>query len=81
VQSEVPVDTVVTQGAVVLELLAGECKTLVLGWCAVLVEDLVLDGCDGVGGLHIERDGVAAECSNENLKEESLRVDELLADF
>ncbi len=54
----------------VLELIAGECKALVLGWRADLVEDLVLDGCDGVGGLRIERDGVAAECPHKNLKEE-----------
>jgi hypothetical protein len=72
---------VVGERAVVLKLLAREGKALVLGWRAVLVADLDLDGCDGVGGLHIERDGVAAECSNENLKEESLSADELFADF
>ena len=74
-QRAVAVDAVVAEGARVLQLLAGEGQALLLSWSAVLAQDLGFDGGDGVGGLHVERDGPAADCADEDLKEEKLCVD------
>ena len=75
VQRAVAVDAVVAEGARVLQLLAGEGQALLLRCTAVRAQDLGLDGCDGVVGLHVERDGFAADCADEKLKEECLFVD------
>ncbi len=61
VQRTVAVDAVVAEGARVLQLLAGEGQALLLRRSAVLAQDLGLDGGDGVGWLHVERDGLAAD--------------------
>ncbi len=50
---------VVRQGAAVLELLAGEDETLLVGGDALLVLDLGFDVVDGVRRLNIEGDGLA----------------------
>ena len=52
-------DVVVRKGAAVLELLAGEDETLLIGGNALLVLDLGLDVVNGVRGLDIEGDGLA----------------------
>ena len=75
VQCAVAVDAVVAEGARVLQLLAGEGQALLLRRSAVLAQDLGLDGGDGVGWLHVERDGPAADGADEDLKEEKLCVD------
>ena len=54
-------DVVVRQCAAVLELLAGKDQTLLVRGDALLVLDLGLDVLNGVGGLHIESDGLARE--------------------
>ena len=62
------------EGACVLQLLAGEGQALLLRSSADLAQDLGFHGCDGVAGLHVERDGLAADGADEKLKEESLFV-------
>jgi hypothetical protein len=58
---------VITQGTVILQLLAGKNKTLLIRGNALLVLNLGLDGFNGIGGLDIERNGFTRECLDENL--------------
>ena len=60
-------DVVVRKGAAVLELLAGEDETLLVGGNALLVLDLGLDVVNGVRGLDIEGDGLAGQGLDEDL--------------
>merc|ERR1719482_1970259 len=53
--------------AAVLELLAREDEALLVGRDALLVLDLGLDVVDRVGGLHVERDGLAGQRLDEDL--------------
>lgn len=54
-------DVVVAESASILELLAGEDQSLLVGWNALLVLDLGFDIVDGVAGLHLEGDSLARE--------------------
>ena len=67
VQGALLLYVVVVEGAAVLELLAGEDEALLVGGHALLVLDLALDHFDGVGGLDLERDGLAGERLDEDL--------------
>jgi len=49
-------DVVVGQSAAVLQLLAGEDQTLLIGWNAFFVLNLGFDILDGVTGFHLEGD-------------------------
>ena len=60
-------DVVVSQGAAVLELLAGEDEALLIRGDALLVLDLSLDVLDGVVGLHLEGNGLARQGLHEDL--------------
>jgi len=60
-------NVVVRESAAVLELLAGEDQTLLVGRDALLVLDLGLDVLDRVRGLDLERDRLASECLDEDL--------------
>ena len=60
-------DVVVTQGAAVFELLAGEDEALLVWGDSFLVLDLSLDVFNGVRGLDIEGDGLSGESLDENL--------------
>merc|ERR1712139_511532 len=60
-------DVVVLRGTAIFELLAGEDETLLIGWDALLVLNLGLDGIDGVGALDLQGDGLAGECLHEDL--------------
>merc|ERR1719323_1021511 len=60
-------DVVVREGAAVLKLLAGEDQALLVRRDAFLVLDLGFDVVDGVGGLDIQRDGLAGEGLDEDL--------------
>jgi hypothetical protein len=64
-------NVVVAQGAAILELLASEDETLLIGRDAFLVLDLLLDSLDGVRALHFQSDGLAREGLHENLHDES----------
>ena len=67
VKGRLLLDVVVRESAAVLELLAGEDETLLIGGDALLVLDLGLDVVDGVRRLDIERDGLAGQSLDENL--------------
>ena len=54
-------DVVVGEGSAVLQLLAGENQTLLIGRDALLVLDLRLNIVDSVGRLDLESDGLASE--------------------
>ena len=54
-------DIVVGEGAAILELLAGENQSLLVGRNTLLVLDLRLNIVDGVGGLNLEGDGLAGK--------------------
>ncbi len=60
-------DVVVRERAVVLELLAGKDEALLVWRNAFLVLDLGFHVCNGIGRLHIERDGFARKGLDENL--------------
>ena len=60
-------DVVVRKGATVLELLASEDKTLLVGGDTFLVLDLLLHGLDSVRGLHLEGDSLASQSLDEDL--------------
>jgi len=60
-------DVVVLKGAAVLELLACEDEALLVRGDALLVLDLGLHCLDGVGALHLERDGLSCERLHEDL--------------
>ena len=60
-------DVVVGEGTAVLELFAGEDKTLLVGGDTLLVLDLGLDVLDGIAGLDLEGDGFSGQGLNEDL--------------
>ena len=61
-------DVVVGQRAAVLELLAGEDETLLVGGDALLVLNLGLDIVNRVRRLHLEGDGLASQSLDEDLR-------------
>ena len=67
VESGLLLDVVVGESAAILELLAREDQALLVRGNALLVLDLGLDVVNGVGGLHIQGDGLAGEGLNEYL--------------
>merc|ERR1719269_252890 len=67
VERRLLLDVVIREGAAVLELLAGEDETLLVGRDALLVLDLGLDGLDRVRWLDLERHGLAGQRLDENL--------------
>jgi len=68
VEGRLLLDVVVGQRAAVLELLAREDEALLVGRDALLVLDLLLDVVDRVARLDIERDGLARERLDEDLR-------------
>ena len=54
-------DVVVSQGAAILQLLAGEDEALLVRGNALLVLDLALHILDGVRRLHLKSDGLAGQ--------------------
>ena len=61
VQGGLLLDVVVSQGAAVLQLLAGKDQALLVRGDSLLVLDLGLDILDGVGRLHLQSDGLARQ--------------------
>ena len=60
-ESGLLLDVVVREGAAVFKLLSGENQTLLVRRNAFLVLNLRLDIVDGVGGLHLEGDGLSGQ--------------------
>ena len=60
-------DGIVLEGAVVLELLAGEDEALLIWWDSLLVLDLRLDVVYGIRRLNLKGDGLAGESLDEDL--------------
>jgi len=60
VESRLLLDVVIRKGTAILELLAGEDKSLLVGRNAFLVLDLGLHVLDGVGLLNIKSDSLAS---------------------
>ncbi len=60
-------DAVVGEGEAIHQLLARADEALLVGGNALLVLDLGLHGVDGVGGLHLESNGLAGQRLHENL--------------
>ena len=58
-ESRFLLDVVIGKSTTVLELLAGEDQTLLVGGNTLLVLDLRLDVVDGVAGLHLKGDSLA----------------------
>jgi len=67
VEGALLLDVVVREGAPVLELLAGEDESLLVGGDALLVLDFGLDRLDRVGRLHLESDGLSSQGLHEDL--------------
>ena len=67
VKSGLLLDVVVGEGAAVLQLLASEDETLLIGRNSLLVLDLGLDLVDGVRRLYLQRDSLASESLDEDL--------------
>jgi len=67
VKSRLLLNIVVGQGTAILELLAGEDKTLLVWGNALLVLNLGLDVFDGIRGLNLEGDGLAGQRLDEDL--------------
>jgi hypothetical protein len=55
-------NVIVGKGAAVLKLFACEDQALLVRRNAFLVLDLGFDVVDGIGGLDLERDGLAGDC-------------------
>ena len=60
-------NVVVGESATVLELLASENQTLLIGRNALLVLDLRLNVVDGIRGLDLKGDGLASESLHKDL--------------
>jgi len=77
VKSGLLLDVVVGQGSSVLELLASEDETLLIGRDAFFVLDLCLDVFDGVRWLDLEGDGLASQGLDEDLHSTAETEDEM----
>jgi len=70
VEGALLLDVVVSKSVTVLELLAGEDKTLLIRGDTLLILDLSLHIVDGITGLNLKSDGLARKSLNENLHDE-----------
>ena len=76
-QGTLLLNVVVGQGAAVLELLAREDETLLVGGDALFILDLGLDIVNGVGRLDFQGDGFAGEGLDEDLHSTTETEDEV----
>ena len=67
VKGRLLLDVVVTEGASIFQLLAGEDESLLIWWNTLLVLDLGLDVIDGVAWFHLQRNGLACQRLYEDL--------------
>merc|ERR1712227_457423 len=71
VESRLLLDVVVREGPAILELLPSEDQPLLVWGDALLVLDLGLNILDRVGRLHLQGDGLAGQCLDEDLHSSS----------
>merc|ERR1712012_1447903 len=76
-ESGLLLDVVIRKSTAVLELLAGEDETLLVGRDTLLVLDLSLDVVDGVGWLDLKSDGLSSEGLHEDLHTTAETEDEV----
>ena len=76
-KSRLLLNVVVRESAAILELLAGEDQTLLIGRDALLVLNLGFHVVDGVRGLNLEGDSLAREGLNEDLHTTAEAKDEM----
>jgi len=67
VKGRLLLDVVVAKGSSILKLLTSEDKSLLIGRNTFLILDLSLHVLNGIGGLHIESDGLTSEGLHEDL--------------
>ncbi|KAL9261646.1 hypothetical protein AKJ16_DCAP03184 [Drosera capensis] len=67
VKGRLLLDVIVSKGAAILQLLAGEDQPLLVRWDPFLVLNLGLDVVNGVRAFHLEGDCLASECLHEDL--------------
>ena len=60
-------NVVIREGSAILELLAGEDESLLIGWDTFLVLNLGLDVLNGVRWLDLKGDGLTSKGLDENL--------------
>ena len=60
-------NVVVREGSAILELLAGEDESLLIGWDSLLVLNLGFNVFDGIRWLNVKSNGLSGESLNENL--------------
>jgi len=76
-ESGLLLDVVIRKGAAILELLASEDETLLIGRNALLILDLGLHVIDGVARLDLKGDGLAGEGLHEDLHATAETEDEM----
>jgi len=64
-------DVVIGESTAILQLLAGEDKTLLVRRDSLLILDLRLNVVDGIAGLDLKSDGLAGEGLHEDLHDDS----------
>jgi len=67
VKGRLLLDVVVSEGAPIFQLFAGENQALLIGGNSFLVLNFLLDGINGVMGLNFQSDGLSGEGLDENL--------------
>lgn len=60
-------NVIIIEGAPILQLFASMNEALILGWNAFLVLDFLFDLLDAVRAFHLQSDGFAGQCLDEDL--------------
>ena len=76
-QGRLLLNVVVSEGAAILELLAGKDEALLVRGDALLVLDLGLDVVDGIRGLNLESDGLSSQSLDEDLQRIERKVSKI----
>ena len=72
-QGRVLLDRIVLESVAILQLLAGEDQSLLVGWDTLLVLDLGLDVFDSICWLDLKRNVLPCQSLNENLHQKGRR--------
>ena len=77
VESRLLLDIVIRESAAIFQLLTSEDQTLLIWRNTLLILNLGLDVVDGIGGLHLQGDGLASQCLYEDLHTTTKTEDEV----